>query len=500
MIFFLKGVLRRWWLILLAALVAVIVGTLPTPVQYTADAKILFKVGREYLYTPETGSRTSPISSTTGVKNAINGESQILNSLDVKTIALENYGVERYLAGLKSERMEGLLRLPFLHLLKSSDHNEDEASEIEKLGAAVESLTSSLRIKTIENTSILHLTLTDSTPESAKELLDELIAVFLSTRQKIYDDTNADLMDDKLSGVSQSLEDAEKALLDFNAANDIYSLEDQQKTLVQQSMTMSQQRDQMQASIAELTTRLRLINDTLASTPETISIFSDQQVNTLVQDAKARLFELELEQNKLLAAFREDSQTVARVRGEIETVRSFIAEQEQAQTATVRTGRNDVYDKLMIDKINVESELIAAQSRAESLAGSLQRVNEKLSTIDGLRNSQRKFERTIETLESRRRGYQQKAEDAEFIGDLTREQRTNARIIQHPTAGLEPIGLSLSQRFVLSMILGLLGGLILASLVQLFSRGGMFSAGSNRLVQLDEQILDVPVLATIGNK
>lgn len=497
---FVKGVLSRWWLILLVALVTVVVGTLPRPVEYLADAKIMFKVGREYLYQPETGARTSPIASTSGVKNAINGESQILNSVDIKTAALENYGLEKYLSGLESRRHEGLLSLSFLQLPGSDVGEGGIVSDRQRLEVAIEALTNAMRVKTIENTSILHLSITDSTPESAEAILEELISVFMQARQKIYDDTNSDLMGDKLSTVSGELETAEKALLEFNTANDIYSLEDQQKLLVQQSLTISQQRDQAEASVAELTTRIGLVNERLDKTPQTISIYTDQQANKLVEEAKARLFELELEQNKLLVAFREDSQTVSSNRREIETVQAFIANQEEATTETVRTGRNDVFDKLTIDKINIESELVAARTRLLSMDDSLRRVNEKLLSIDSLRTAQRKFERNIETLETRRRGYQEKAEDASLIDELSREERTNARIIQDPAAALRPIGLNLTQRTVLSIILGLLGGVIFAALVELFSRGGLFHSRSGHHARLNEQILDAPVLATIGSK
>lgn len=497
---FIKGVCRRWWLILLVALVTVAVGTLPRPVHYVADAKILFKVGREYLYQPETGNRSGPIASTSGVKNAVNGESQILNSRAVKLAALENYGIDRYLASLKSERVEGLLRLPFLHLLKTETDEGTAPGANEILDGALQTLTDALQVKTIDNTSVLHLTLKHSTPKDAEVILNEIVEVFLETRQKIYDDTNSNVMTEKLESVSMALEEAERDLIEFNTENDIYSLTDQQNMLIQQSVGMTEQMEQTKTSISELTTRLGLLEEQLANTPKTISIFKEQQANKLVEEAKGRLFELELEENKLLAAFREDSQTVSRVRGEISTVRAFLADQEEAMTEIVRTGRNDVYDKLMIDKIDVESELSAAQSRSRSMQESLGRINQQLLVIDSLRNNQRKFDRNIEALELRRRGYQEKVEDAQLIGDLAREQGTNARIIQDATASLKPVGLSLSQRLVLSTILGLLGGLILAAVVELISRGGAIGSQARLQTRIDDQVLDVPVLATIGTK
>jgi len=500
---FIKGVCRRWWLILLVAAVTVAVGTLPRPVHYVADAKVLFKVGREYLYQPETGNRSGPIASTSGVKNAINGESQILNSRAVKVAALESYGVDRYLQGLRSERVEGLLRFPFLHLLKGGGDGDEAAAPDadEVLDGAIGALTSALQVKTIDNTSVLHLTLRHSTAEGAEEILDEIVDVFLQARQKIYDDTNSDVMSGKLTAVSEQLEAAERELLEFNTANDIYSLNDQQSMFIQQNVAMTEQLEQSKTTIAELSTRLRLLDERLGSTPKTISIFKEQQANKLVEEARGRLFELELEENKLLAAFREDSQTVTRVRGEIQTVRAFLADQEEATTETVRTGRNDVYDKLTIDKIDVESELSAAESRSRTLQESLNRINEKLLVIDNLRNGQRKFERNIEALEARRLGYQEKVEDAQLIGDLAKEQGTNARIIQQATAGSKPVGLNLSQRLIMSIVLGLLGGLILATVVELISRGGAVGSSHARLqTRIDDQVLDVPVLATIGNK
>jgi|GEM_PF-4699328 len=497
---FIKGVCRRWWLILLVAAITIAVGTLPRPVQFIADAKILFKVGREYLYQPETGNRSGPIASTSGVKNAVNGESQILNSRAVKLAALENYGIERYVASLKSERVEGLLRLPFLHLLKTESDEGTVPSRDELVDGAIQSLTDALQVKTIDNTSILHLTLRHSTPEDAEAILGELVSVFLQTRQKIYDDTSSDLMKEKLESVSVELEEAERALIQFNTENDIYSLNDQQNMLIQQSVAMTEQLELSTTTIAELTTRLKLLDEQLTNTPKTISIFKEQQANKLVEEAKGRLFELELEENKLLAAFREDSQTVARVRGEIRTVRAFLADQEQAKTETVRTGRNDVYDKLTIDRIDVESELSASQSRSAATQESLKRINQKLLVIDGLRNNQRKFDRNIEALESRRLGYQEKVEDAQLIGDLAREQGTNARIIQGAIAGLKPVGLSLSKRLMLSAILGFLGGLIFATVVELISRGGAIGSQTRLHRRMEDQVLDVPVLATIGIK
>ena len=500
MLLFLMGVLRRWWLIFLVTLVTVIVGTLPRSIQYQADAKILFKVGREYLYQPETGDRGSPIASTSGVKNAINGESQILNSRNVKAEALERYGLSRYLDATQMPNEDGLFRFPSIRIFDRTDGDDSAATDDDKLAIALEALTSNLQIKTIENTSILQLTLKDSTPDGAESVLQELIEVFLKTRQKIYDDTNTDVMSSKLESVTRDLDDAENQLLEFNSANDIYSLDDQQQTLVQQNLALSQQDEKTQATIVELTTRLMFVNERLAETPETVSIFKEQQANKLVEEAKGRLFELELEQKRLLAAFREDSQTVARIRGEIEAVRSFIEGQEASRTETERTGRNDVFDKLTIDKLNIESELSAAKSRAGALVGSLARIDSQLSKIDKLRTAQRRLERNIQTLETRRQGYQEKVEDANLIGDLSREQRTNARIIQDPTASPKPVGLGVMQRFLLSLALGLFGGLLFASALELFQRRGSFVGATKAEIGRDDTVLDVPILATIGSK
>lgn len=129
---------------------------------------------------------------------------------------------------------------------------------------------------------------------------------------------------------------------------------------------------------------LAVLKARLAETPRTIEIASESERSAVVEEARAKLFELETREQELLGQYQEDSVFVRRVRAEMDNARRLLDRLLATSDTKVTRGANQVHQHLEGEVVRTEARWTAARTRADALARQIGEIDLSLAALDGL--------------------------------------------------------------------------------------------------------------------
>src|SRR3546814_13414601 len=84
----------------------------------------------------------------------------------------------------------------------------------------------------------------------------------------------------------------------------------------------------------------------MGQVPRNMPLYSETSATGALEGAKARMLELDLRRNELLAKYAPSSRFVRDVEEQLQLVRAFIAQESRRGPGTQRVGTNPVYEQL----------------------------------------------------------------------------------------------------------------------------------------------------------
>ncbi|HSV28759.1 MAG TPA: hypothetical protein VLL76_04345, partial [Candidatus Omnitrophota bacterium] len=193
----------------------------------------------------------------------------------------------------------------------------------------------------------------------------------------------------------------------------------------------------------------------------------------VVDEARAKLFELQTKEQELLGKYHEGSVFVQRVQGERRKVQSLLDQMLTTSDTRVTQGTNQVHQEIEKELFRAEAGLTTARSRSKTLARQLADIDRRLETING-----------AERLEAAARA----AETA--LGDHKGSAVDAIGVVQAAAAGSRPVGPGRAGIVAIAAAIGAVLAVALAALAQRLS--SRFSTPADV-----ERRLGLPVLTTI---
>jgi hypothetical protein len=129
---------------------------------------------------------------------------------------------------------------------------------------------------------------------------------------------------------------------------------------------------------------LAVLRKRLAATPAVIDLESATAGTRVVEEARAKLFELETREQELLGKYREESAFVTRVRDERRKVEGLLRELRADSDTRVTQGVNPVRQTLETDAFRAEAEMARASGRAQALAERIAEIDARLEALAGM--------------------------------------------------------------------------------------------------------------------
>jgi len=239
----------------------------------------------------------------------------------------------------------------------------------------------------------------------------------------------------------------------------------------------------------ELTAKSRTLKSQMISTPATVDPIDQGGRYKVIDDAKARLLELQLKEQEMRAKYTDNSQMVVTLREEIRKVQAFIDEMSQAMTQRNKPSANDTYVELTKDMLRTEAQMNSAQTRQVTLQKQRDEIDGKLAEINAGEGPLHDLEQTVANNEATLRSI----EDARVVQAVDNGPGSGIAVIERPAPPSHPLRPNPPLYFALALGCGLTGGLILALLAQALS--------SRYATPLDvERRLGLPVLAVLPQR
>jgi polysaccharide biosynthesis protein PslE len=427
---------------------------------------LMINPGREYVYRPEfgepvyTGSRYRLV-------EVVNAEIQILNSRDLKMEVINTIGLENIYPTLLTE---------------------DKPLEM-----AVQTFSKKLAIKSIIDSNVIQLAFTHQDPVITAKALNLLIEEYNQKHLDIYGNSALPFLEEQLRITEEQLKTAENELENYRQRYGVYDIDKQTELLLSQRSDLERTLNTVENEIKELEQKDIVLHAQMDAIPKNVPMYTETKTDDINSESRARLLELQMEEQKLLGKYTENSRLVQNIRDEINSVKNLLASQGSTNTGMVRTGKNPVLEAIELESLRLKASLQSLLAKRDVVKQQLEELNTQLREIDTRQNKVRELERNLSATTKNHNAYLEKLEEAKSQSALDRMKSTSIRIVQSAEVPIKPLGLSLKLRLVLGMFFGLLAGVCLAFVAEISQR-----RLSNAYAV--EQRLQLPILTVLPDR
>ena len=456
----------------LATVISVTTGSFLWPPTYEAKSTLLVKFGREFIYRPEVGEKPSDSRSSIAInqEEIINSEIQIMTSRDL---------VEKVITTLEMENI-------YPDILKSPPRG------ITALEASVREFEKKLNVEGIKKSNVIEVSFQHKDPQMAAKAVNTLIGFFREKHLQVMSDPKSSFLEQQLSSYEQKLKSSENEMEAFRQKNKVYSLDEQRTLLLKQRMELDTAYKDSENRISELREKAGTLRRQMQNISKNEQHYTETDRYKVIDEIKAKLFNLQLQEQQLLNRYREDSTLVVNIRKEIKLAQDFLAQHEAEIKGKVKTG-NLVYQELEKEASKAEADLNSQVARNAALKRQLSAVDVEIKDLDLRDKELQNLKRDHVTNEKNYQSYQNRHEEARISDELNQQKMTNINVIQAATAPEKPIKPKKLLNIVLGAILGILSGLCLAFFSEYSSQG--FTTPEQA-----QERLGLPVLVTISDK
>lgn len=295
---------------LLVLAVATVVTVLRRPL-YEADASVLVKYGREYVYRPEVGEQRAVIALTP--EEILNSEEQIITSDELVRLVVKTVGPARLFPG-------------FLGVQPSVDQ---AAREFHR----------KLTAEAVPRSSVLRVVFRHPDPAIAAEALHVLVDAYKQRHLEVFSDATLEFVEKQTRVFEERLRDSERALEAFRQAHGVFNYAEQMTLLLRRRAELDAVHQQSTVELAETQRRAEALDAALERprpTMRTPPLSASEAIQTdllrLEAEAAARTARL-AELSTLRAAVERQIRGLDRAQRELSALTRETAERERLYTA-----------------------------------------------------------------------------------------------------------------------------------------------------------------------
>jgi uncharacterized protein involved in exopolysaccharide biosynthesis len=487
---------RGKWTVLLVFLIVtgvVAYGALRARPLFKAESSLMVRIGREYVYRPEVG-RSETGGRMPSLSEMVNSEVEILSSRDLAEAVVRELGVERL----------------FPKLLELDPDRELAISRGVGLFRAASS------VRPVLESSVIKVGFEHEVPELAAEAVNRLLEHFKDKHIEVFSEERTPRLEEQLVLRLEQLAQAELALAEFKRTNGVFDLGQQRVLLLDRRERLDTGLQLAEGELAEL--RLRAGPDSQSEPTEPTDLpalpahlrpeMKDELLrqrydlelalrgieppvsDRLVESAAMKLLDLELEESQLLRDFAPTNRKVRSVQAEIQYVRGFLEQAEksagvhdQAREAERTARTQEMQDQIRhlteeiellvreeerLDRLEARQSIQVLEIKRNDLLARLEVVDREVRALDQQEQPLRRLERELEAAQAATQIYRDRLEDARITEELDREKQISVRVIEKASRPVSPTGLPRNLVLAIGAFVGLIAGVGVAVLLDLF--------------------------------
>jgi uncharacterized protein involved in exopolysaccharide biosynthesis len=493
-------------------------GAYAIPPSFTAQASLIVKAGREFVYRPEVGEAGRAVRFS--VEEMVNSEAEILGSRDLAARVVDEIGADT----LYPELLE-----------------KDFPAEL-RVQKSIAKLNDAFAIVPVVDSSIIRVAFEHGDPKLAARAVNLLIDRFKEKHLEIFSDSTAAFLDAQLKKYQTELTDAEEALEEFKKSREIHELSAQRNLLLTQRLGLEQQRIDTDVRLSELRGKFIFLNagnedaspeDTrlparVAPEKKTFLVAQWSELQNMLNEvelkitaaerklarfkkrrktsdnvfpshpgikgvgsldeASMRLLDLRLKEKELLRTYDKDTRQVRGILKEIKLVEDFMETRGKKiekiigaeiidELSTLKKQRRDISKSVEALDEQIQSfglqeileDLAPIEAKRAKILMEVARLGKDLRSLDESEKELRKLKRGVMLSERNFQTYLNKSEEARVSAELDKQKRINIKVVQSAFPPVAPGGLSKNMKVILGIFVGLVAGVCVALFFELIS-------------------------------
>lgn len=378
----------------------------------------------------------------------------------------------RYMSRLKSNiKLIKKTLTDYIKTLLPAEPDTKGGIETNPLDTLYLSLLSRITVTPVEETRIMEISVLDTDPERTRDIANAIAEKYiefdLSTKLKSSTD-KLNWMTNELYGVKKKLEDAEKEFIDYKQDEKMFSMEGKQAVINQKIANFNQKYLEVRNKKLELDTKLRELESSIGSEKNIMQIKSLVD-DPIIKELYSMLTTLEIEKEQLAKIYKDKHPKIVQVDSKIDNTGAKLKIELEKQLTAIRRERNIL--------ANQEQEMKNQIDRFENEA--LQASGKELDYNIHQRNvntSQQLYDILLTQIKE--------------SNILQSSDASNLTIVEKADIPEEPVKPNKSRNFLLSLILGLFGGIGLAFFLEYLDQ-------TIRNEEDAEKFLGYPVLSIV---
>lgn len=459
---------RRIGAVLLLGLLVTAIAVFLAPKKYVAEASLLLRLGREYIYTPEIGDPTAggaPVAYDR--EQTVAAETKILTSRDLRESVLKKMGVQNVYP-------------------KIAAGGGDPAAVH---AAAMLSFDKALDADILKGSNLMQINFEHTDAAIAARVLSQVIDEYLQRRSLIFASASSGTAEADFNARKAELKVAEGKLAKAKSERKIRAFDEEQSLLLVQRNALEMRETDMALAQAQAGGRTGALRSSLPAVSGDVTLSSETKGSEAIENARKLLLDLKLKERDLSAKYVDDNPLVVDVRADIARTTDFIREQEAQPVRTVRTGRSPSRDAVESDLLRTMADRAQASSGAAIVAKQRAAVESRLAGFAVSELQLPALERARRLAEANYDAAAKRLRDETALADLDRKRRSNVSVVQSPQVPL----VAKSYRMVI-LLVGIvlsLGAALLTAFLSALLRDSFLTP------EAVERGLDLPLLAAV---
>lgn len=427
-------------MLLVAAVIAVagIAAVTQMPSYFLAGARVLVLYDDAYLQNPVMGDSSAARSILTP-QQIIQAETDFLSSDELKRRVVRSVGMSTLLP---------------VH----GAHAEDADTRSVELG--VRALRDSLSVTVLPNSPTITVRMRHENPEVAALVANTMIDEYLAYRREVLLGTPPEGLTRERRNTEDRLAVINSEIESFLAENEIGDFQGERDSARARAAQIASELYTARARLHEVEGRLGSITTTLDTIPAREPVHVDNAAN-------ARLQELFVEREELLAGFDADSRTIAEIDARIERIQEALRAGEIPGGLT-RVGPNPIYTTLMTERLQLQAEQASLQERVEALGAQLEETRARQQHLQQLAPAYDRLLRESEAVTATVRRMVEREEQSRAVRALAEQTIDTIRVVERATPPTESSSMRRVAGVGVILVAGFIG--LLVGLIRAFAR------------------------------
>jgi polysaccharide biosynthesis protein PslE len=385
------------------------------PKKYTAEASLLLRLGREYLYTPEVGDPNAAQPVPYDREQTMLAEAKIMTSHDVIAGVVNTLGAAQIYPGMAA-------------LTASPD---------ERNAKATLALQKSLDAELLKGSNLLQVSFKHDNAQTSARVLNEVIEAYLRKRAQVFSSTSNGGAEADVLTRREQMTAIEARLAQFKSERGIRSFAEEQTLLLAQRNAIEQRQSDVGLALAQADGRTQSLNRQLSRIPAEVKLSTETQRGEAAENARKVLLDLKLKEREAGNKFFDGEPAVQDARANLQRANEHLRELETQPPRTTRVGRSAVRDGTESDLVRSTADLLQSKAGSAALAAQRSAINTRLTELATSEDELRTLERERRLTEAQYEAATKRLRDERVSADLDRQRKSNVSVVQRPTVPTE---------------------------------------------------------------